>query len=153
MTLKGILDYTIKNKGKIYFDLDQQLLIYIKGEEGIRKSRVIKVIKMDFIILSRRKDLVISMPIDSAANSIGRSTTDNTLGINNWVGKNYQAKNNAKYLYYSALIIDEMSIIDLKLLKSIEKQLQKAKKISSHWTTVFSKLSLVILMGYFNNLL
>ncbi len=55
-----------------------------------------KVIEMGFILLSRRKELVISAPTGSAANGIGGSTVHTTLGINNRAGKNYQAKNHAQ---------------------------------------------------------
>lgn len=40
-------------------------------------------------------------------------------------------------------------MIDLKLLISIDQQLHKVKGLSSHSTTVFGGLSLVVLMGDF----
>lgn len=89
MTVEDIMDYAIKNKGKIYLDLDQQLLIYIRGEEGVRKSRVVKAIEKGFTLLSRRNELIISAPTGSAANSIGGSTIHTALGVNNRVRKNY----------------------------------------------------------------
>lgn len=38
LIVEGILKYAIKNKGKMYFNLDQQLLIYIKDEKRVRKN-------------------------------------------------------------------------------------------------------------------
>ncbi len=111
----------------MFLDFGEQLLIYIKGDERVGKSRVVKAIEMGYILLSRRKDLVISAPTGSAANSIDGSTVHTVLGVNNRVGKNYQAKINAQWLYCSSLIIDKVSMIDLKLLTSIDKQLQKAR--------------------------
>lgn len=42
-----------------------------------------------------------------------------------------------------------MSMIDLKLLTSIDKQLQKVKRSSSYSTTVFDRLLLIILIRDF----
>lgn len=42
-----------------------------------------------------------------------------------------------------------MSMIDLKLFISINKQLQKAKKSSFYLTTVFDRLHLVVIMADF----
>lgn len=87
----------------------------------MRKSRVVKAIEIGFTLLSRRKKLVILAPTRFAANSIGRNTVYITLRVNNWIKKNYQVKINLQWLYCSLLIIDKMSMIDLKLLTSIDK--------------------------------
>lgn len=87
--VESILDFIIKNKGTIYFDIDQQLLIYIKSRGGVRKSRVIKAIKIDFTLLGKRKKLVISALISSLANGIDGSIVYTALRVNNWVKKNY----------------------------------------------------------------
>lgn len=55
LTVEGILDHSIKNKGKMFLDLDQQLLVYIRDEGGIEKSRVVNVIQMGFSLLGRKK--------------------------------------------------------------------------------------------------
>lgn len=96
MTIEGILDHVIKNKGKIYLYLDQQLLIYIKSKEEVGKNRIIKAIKISFILLSRKNKLVISMPTSSTANGIGGNIIHIILKVNNWIGKNYQAKNDSQ---------------------------------------------------------
>ncbi len=95
LIVEGILDHAIKFKEKMFLDSGKQLLIYIRGERGVGKSRVMKVIEMGFILLSRRNELVISAPTGSAANSIGGSIVHIALGVNNRAGKNYQAKSNA----------------------------------------------------------
>lgn len=92
LTVEGVLDHAIKNKEKMFLDLDQQLLVYIRGEGGVRKSRVVNTIQMGFSLLGRKKELVISAPTGSTANRIGGSTVDTALGINNRAGKNYQYK-------------------------------------------------------------
>ncbi len=149
LIIKRILDYAIKFKRKMFFDSREQLLKYIRGEGRVGKGRVVKAIEMGFILLSRRKELVISASTGSTANSIGRSTVHSTLDINNQAKKNYQAKNNIQWLYCSSLIIDKVNMIDLKLLTSIDKQLQKARRLDSHLTTVFDRLLLLVLMRDF----
>ncbi len=94
LIVKRILDYAIKFKRKMFLDSGEQLLIYIRGKGGVGKSRVVKAIEMGFILLSRRKKLVISAPTSSAANGIGGNTVHTVLGVNNQAEKNYQAKSN-----------------------------------------------------------
>lgn len=72
MIIKSILDYAIKNKQKIYLNLNQLLLIYIRGEKEVRKSRIIKIIEIDFVLLSRKNKLVISAFTNSTRNDINR---------------------------------------------------------------------------------
>lgn len=83
MIVKNILNHAIKNKRKIYFDINQQLLIYIKDERRIRKSGIIKTIEMGFIFLSKRNKLVIFVPTSSITSSINKSMIHTTPEINN----------------------------------------------------------------------
>ncbi len=83
LIVKGILDHTIKFKGKMFLDSKEQLLIYIRGKRKIGKSRVVTAIEMSFILLGIRKELVIFAPTGSAANSIGGSTVQIEFDINN----------------------------------------------------------------------
>lgn len=81
LIVKGILDHTIKFKRKMFLDSGEQLLIYIKGEGRVGKSRIVKVIEIDFILLSRRKELVISAPTSFVVNDIDRSIVYTALGM------------------------------------------------------------------------
>ena len=81
MTIKNILDHAIKNKGKMYLYIDQQILIYIRAEKEVQKSRVVKVIEMKFTLLSKKKNLVIFAHTGFAANEISKSTVYTTLEI------------------------------------------------------------------------
>lgn len=92
LTVKTILNHAIKNKENIFFYIDQQQFIYIKGEKRVRKSRVIKAIEMRFTILSKKKELVISAPTSLVANGVNRSTVYAALRVNNKAKKNYQVK-------------------------------------------------------------
>lgn len=90
------MDHAIKNKRSIFFYKDQQHLIYVKGERDIRKRRIVKAIKMKFILLGRSKKLAIFAPTILTANGVGGSTVHTTLGVNNRVKKNNQVKNSAQ---------------------------------------------------------
>lgn len=80
----------------MFLHKDQQQLIYIKSEGGVRKSRVVKTIKMRFTLLNRKKELVISTPTSSATNSIARNIVHITLGVNNSLKRNYHIKSSAQ---------------------------------------------------------
>lgn len=83
LIIKAILDYIDKKIRKIYFGLDQQSLIYIRSGGKVRKSKVVKAIKMDFSLLGKRKKLVILVLTGSIANGIGESMVYITLRIYN----------------------------------------------------------------------
>lgn len=82
MIVKEILDYTIRNKEKMYLKLNQQLLIYIRGKSEVEKSRVVKAIKIGFVLLGKRNELVIFMPTSFAINEISKSIVYTTIKVN-----------------------------------------------------------------------
>lgn len=67
----------------MFFDSGEQLLIYTRGKGEVGKSRVIKAIEMGFILLSRKKELVIFVSTSSVANGIGESIVHIVLDVNN----------------------------------------------------------------------
>lgn len=82
MIVKAILDDVVKNKNKIYLDLDQQLLIYIKNEGKVGKIKVIQTIEIRFTFLGRRKKLEISASTIFVAYSIKKNMVHIALIIN-----------------------------------------------------------------------
>lgn len=106
----------------MFFDIDKQQLIYVKGERKVGKSRVVKAIEIEFTLLGRKKRLVISTLIDFVINSDCKSIVYIVLRVNNKVKKNYQVKNNMQQLYYSCLLIDKVNMINLPLLASIDRK-------------------------------
>lgn len=89
LIIGDILDYIIKNKKRMYLDSNQQLLIYVRDEGRVGKSRIVKVIKIGFTLLGKRKELVISALTRFIANGISRSTIHTALRVNNQMEKNY----------------------------------------------------------------
>lgn len=69
----------IKNKGKMFLDVDKQLFIYIKIEGDVRKSRIINTIEIDFSLFGKRKKTVIFTFTDFAANDIDESSIHTIL--------------------------------------------------------------------------
>lgn len=94
MIVREILDYAIWNKGKMYLEPNQQLLIYVKGKDGVRKSRVMKAIEIGFALLERKNELGISALTSSAKNENSGSTVDTAIGINTRMGKTQKVKVN-----------------------------------------------------------
>lgn len=68
------------------------MLIYIKGERRVGKNRIVKPIEMRFILLGKRKKLLISAPTDSTANKISGNTVHTALEVSNRARKNYKVK-------------------------------------------------------------
>ncbi len=69
--------------------IEDQLLLYICGEGGVGKSRVVHAMEIGCALLSRNSDLVITAPIGAVADNISGSTihTSLALGVRNRHGK------------------------------------------------------------------
>lgn len=80
---------------------------------------------------------------------IKRNTIYIILEINTKPRKDFINKVNTLWLQYLSLIIDEISIINLKLFTSINKQLWKAKKSDISSISIFGGLSIIVLIGNF----
>ena len=149
LVVEEVLNHIICTKSQLRLARENQMLLYIRGEVGVGKSRVIKALQMGFNLLQRQNGLVIAAPTGCAAKGIGGNTIHIALSMNTRTSENRQVRPSPAWTRCSALIIDEISMIDLKLLATIDKQLQKAKCFSASSTAVFGGLSLVILTGNF----
>lgn len=128
---------------------DDQLLLYIRGEGGVGKSRVVMAIEIGFSLLSRKDQLVLAAPTGAAANNIGGSTIHTCLGIGVRNKQGRSQKVSSLWTRRFALIIDEISMVELDMLSNIGKQLAKARGLGNDSTAVFGGLPIVILMGDF----
>lgn len=72
----------MKKKRKKQFELNQQLLIYIKRESGIGENKVVKAIKIGFTLLNKRNKLVVSIFIGFIVNKIGQNTIYIDIRVN-----------------------------------------------------------------------
>lgn len=82
--MEEILDHIIRNKKKLYIIREDQLLLYIRGEEKIGKSYIIHVLEMGFTLLDRKNELMLSISIGYAAKDIRRNIVYITLSINTY---------------------------------------------------------------------
>ncbi len=69
--------------------IEDQLLLYIRSEGGVRKSRVVHAIGIGCALLLQNSNLVITTPTSVVADNIGGSTiyTSLAIGIRNRYGK------------------------------------------------------------------
>ncbi|WP_375449089.1 AAA family ATPase [uncultured Nostoc sp.] len=149
LVVEGVLDHVIRNKGRLCVTREDQLLLYVRGEGGVGKSRVIHALEMGFTLLDRRNELMLSAPTGYAAEGIGGSTVHTALSISTRNIKSSSTNVSAIWTHQFLLIIDELSIIPLGLLATMDKQQRKARGAIVFSTALFGGLPLVILMGDF----
>lgn len=82
LIVKEILDHAIRNKKKIYYESNQQLLIYIRDKDRVEKSKIVKAIEIGIVLLERRNELVISVLTNSTVNRIDGSIVHIAIEVN-----------------------------------------------------------------------
>lgn len=84
-----IVEKVFYSPSKIFhFNCDwikDQLLLYIYGKSGVRRTKIIYAIELRCVVLLRDFDLVITIPKSGAANNISGSTiyTSFAIGVKN----------------------------------------------------------------------
>lgn len=114
LIVEGVLDHVIQNKGRFCIIREDQLLLYVRREKGIEKSRVIHILEMGFTLLDRKNELMLSTPTGCAAEDIRGSIAHIALSIST-------RKSKCSYTNVSRLFIDQLSMIHLGLLVIIDK--------------------------------
>lgn len=71
VVIEEALNHAIVNKGNQCGHRSDQLLLYVRGEGGVGKSRVVKAIYLGFSFLKRRTELLIATRTGAAAANIG----------------------------------------------------------------------------------
>jgi hypothetical protein len=109
-------------------DSKPQLLIGLFGEGGIGKSRVISAIRKWFEVRGMSDELLITATTGSAAVKIGGRTLHSAIGLKK-DGKAGKVSKKIVDLWFNRqyLIIDEVSMMDAKLLSTLHTQLVKIK--------------------------
>lgn len=151
LIVEQVLDHVIKSKGKPpCTNSSDQMLLYVRGEGGTGKTRVVKAIELGFSLLDRREELIITAPTEAAASNIGGSTVHAAMSIET-PGRRTPTLSNT-WSSRTALIVDDISMVSLKLLGSMDSQIKKAKRMDANSSALFGGLSLVVLLGDFFNL-
>ena len=95
------------------------------GEAGTGKSRVIDAIRAWFGMLNRSKELIVTATTGTTAFSIKGSTLHSVLGIP--VEKKMSRKKKLEWADRQYLIIDEVSMMDRKLIVKLHDKLCSTK--------------------------
>lgn len=149
IVVEEALNHAIINKRRQCQDKCDQLLLYVRGEGGVGKSRVVKAIHLGFSFLKRRSELLIAAPTGAATANIGGATIYGALNIDDCVQSKKQRMVKGPWQNRSAVIIDEISMVSLKLLSTVDTQLSQAKGKTDNDTAILGGLALVMMMGDF----
>ncbi len=87
VVLEEVLNHVIRNKGNQCHLRSDQLLLYVRREGGVGKSKIVKAIHLGFSVLKRRKELLIAAPTGAAAANIGGTTIHGVLSIDDCIQK------------------------------------------------------------------
>ncbi len=148
LVIEKVLNYAIRNEKNQCHLRNDQLLLYVRGERRVGKSRIVKSIYLGFSFLKRQKALLIAALTRAATANIGGATIHGALSIDDCIQKQ-QRLAIGPWQNHLALILDEISIVSLKLLLTVDMRLSQAKGKTNNDTVVLGSLALVIVIGDF----
>ncbi|KAH7119219.1 hypothetical protein EDB81DRAFT_610171, partial [Dactylonectria macrodidyma] len=101
-----------------------QMLLYVGGEGGTGKSRVIKAIVAGMDLMMRKHEVILMAPTGAAADNISGNTYHTSLGISISKTQKPTVSARVKKLWSRKTIIlmDEVSMLDLTSLSMINNQ-------------------------------
>jgi len=131
---------------------DDQFLLYVGGEGGTGKSRVIEAVRLGMKLLEREKEVLVIAPTGNAAKNVRGSTIHTALDIavQGHLKRGASSRVRSLWTNKTMLIIDEISMVSSKLMDSIDKQCKVMKNLNSNSTTVFSSLYIIIILKDFH---
>jgi hypothetical protein len=128
-----------------------QMLLYVGGEGGVGKSQVIKGIVAGMNLISRKDEVILMAPTGAAADNISGNTYHTSLGIS--INKTQEAVMSFRvrrlWSKKTIMIIDEVSMMDLSMLSTVNRQCKIAKSLDRSSQDLFGGLPIVLLMGDF----
>ena len=81
LIIEQVLNHVISHKRRIYESRENQLLLYVKNENEVDKSRIVRVLKIEFDLLKRRNEFVLTASIDCAIDNIDENIIHTSLNI------------------------------------------------------------------------
>jgi hypothetical protein len=128
-----------------------QMLLYIGGEAGTGKSRIVKAVIIALSLLQRDVEIALMAPTGSAADNIDGNTYHSTLGMSIGNKTFHTAPRRIQHLWANKtiMIIDEISMTDLQTLFRINKRCNIARSLKSESADLFGEVPIVIFMGDF----
>jgi ATP-dependent exoDNAse (exonuclease V) alpha subunit len=127
-------------------------LLFVTGEGGTDKSRIIEAVRLGMKLLERDQEVLVIAPTGNAAKHVQGSTIHTGLDVAVRRQRKRGASQRARSLWANktVLIIDEISMVSSKLMDSIDKQCKIMKNLDSNSTAVFGGLPVVIVLGDFH---
>ena len=130
----------------------EQMLLYIGGEGGVGKSRVIKAIVAGMDLIERKDEIILLAPTGAAADNIDGNTIHSSLGIGIISQKqrvNVSPRVKKLWSRITIMIIDEISMVHLTQLSVINNHCKMTKSLDRSSPDFFGGLPIVIFMGDF----
>jgi hypothetical protein len=129
-----------------------QILLYVGGEGGVGKSQIIKGIIAGMDLIFRKDEVILMAPTGSAADNIGGNTYHTALGISISKTQKTTVGSCVRKLWSrkTIMIIDEVSMMDLSMLSTINSQCKIVRSLERSSPELFGGLPIVILMGDFH---
>ena len=81
LVIEQVLDHVISHKRRMYESKENQLLLYVRDESDVDKSRIIRALKVEFDLLKKRNELMLTVSIDCAIDNIDENTIHTSLNI------------------------------------------------------------------------
>ena len=127
------------------------MLLYVGGEGGVGKSQVIKAVITGMDLIKCKNEVILLVPTGAAADNIGGNTIHTALGISIAKKQKPQVSPRVKELWSNKtiMIIDEVSMVDLTMLNTINNQCKIAKSLDRGSPDLFGGLPIIIFMGDF----
>jgi hypothetical protein len=129
-----------------------QTLLYLGGEGGVGKSQVIKAVAIGMDLIQRKNKVILIAPTGAAADIIKGNTYHTSLGIS--LNRSRQTGMGARvqqlWSRKTIMILDEVSMIDLSTLSTINNHCKTARSLERTSLDLFGGLPMVILMGDFH---
>jgi hypothetical protein len=152
LVVKKILDHAIRQHGKMVVGAEDQMLLYVGGEGGTGKSQIIKAVKLGYELLQWKSELLLLGPTGSAAYNIGGRTIHNALSISLGGKPRHNIKPQIYALWKEKrnMIIDEISMVSLKMLNNIHTQCNNIRALQQDSTAILGALPIVVFMGDFH---
>ncbi|KFZ23650.1 hypothetical protein V502_01866 [Pseudogymnoascus sp. VKM F-4520 (FW-2644)] len=139
--------------GKHPYDASKrdQMLLYIGGEGGVGKSQIIKGLVAGMDLIRRKREIILMAPTGAAADNICGNTYHTSLGISITRTQKPSVPLRIRKLWSqkTIMIIDEISMMDLSMITTINSQCKIARCVAKSSPDLFGDLPVVIFMGDF----
>lgn len=148
--MKKTLNHVIFNKGNQCHYKSDQLLLYIKREKGVGKNKVVRAIHLGFNYLKKQTKLLILAPTRATMAKISGATIYGALSIYDCILNKNQYMVKGPWQNFLTLIMDEISMVSLKLLLIVNSCLNQAKGKTNNYITILGGLALIIVIRDFS---